>query len=143
MGDPLVESFRFIDRSWAEIRESFRTGEPYSQIYERLFPQIVNVVYPGSIIDLPETRQAVQAQVERATPQGILSELGMGTRITTEIGKQVAIEDIQGNSFSLELKDQYKLFVFGAQEPKMETGDTLTRLYIALDPRKATDGFIS
>lgn len=133
-----------MNKSWTEIRESFLKGEPYWQIFERALPRLDKVKEEEALsIAMDEDNiKAIRAQQDKANTTSLLSVLGIGNGLNLQ-GSRIEVKDINGNEFIVRKDDNYKLWVLGKHEPELKAGDNLTRLYLALDPRFATDAFFA
>ncbi len=128
-------------QSWTEVREIWRNAS-YGKIYEQMLPSFNGA--DSTIPQTPENMSAITHQLQRANTQEAQRCFPQATVSEVEVnGKKVlSITDKKDNAVFVEDRPNYKLNIIGQREPKMTPyEDKLTRIYISLDPRKATDAF--
>ncbi|PIP52808.1 hypothetical protein COX08_04410, partial [Candidatus Beckwithbacteria bacterium CG23_combo_of_CG06-09_8_20_14_all_34_8] len=142
--EPETEHRLLIRRSCQKSENVSGGGEPYYFLYEQSLPRIEQIDIDNVLVleDTAENRQRVNHQLNLAEPQSLVKSLNDENNATETKSGNYTVHDQQGNNYAIKKTDGYKIFVIGESEPQLQSGNTLTRLYITLDPTRSTDGFV-
>lgn len=137
-----IKEFPLLEMSWMDIRRSW-ASEPYFKFYERVLLKIK----PTSLrtdISLNDLR-ITEEQITKAKPEALFKFLGIADALLEKTNARSiwrVNSPLKESEFAVYREEPKKLWIQGYREPKMESNsDILTRLYIGLDSKKATDGF--
>lgn len=133
---------------WSEIRASWAKGS-YADFYESNLQRGEGA--PVQCLDVTRDesgKDAVRKQVEKARSAELARFLGIVD--TSYVAPQdechplFRVYDAEGDRhFRINPSDPIKLWVESYEEPQLDPSDVLTRMYLGIDPRTATDAYFA
>lgn len=137
-----------FSKPWAEIKESFK-AKPYWQYLREKLRGIIPPQNYKTAPDIhknqrPEDIREVDTQITKTTLDQLVQFLGLSESDYTQQGGTVYIQDkTAGGTIKARIDNTVaKLQIDGSKyDPDYKEPNVLTRIYLGLDPRYATDEF--